>query len=192
MLRPLPGVFENKNDRDIFFNQIKELINIGLNNIEIPWQESENWLDLMASLRSEFPYVNLGSASNVNQKSINDSLSLNLNFSMMRFWDKNLFSYSKSKDHLLIPGISTLKDFQEAVNFDCNFIKIYPINEKENSLKIKSYNRKITFIAAGGLSISDVEKYKLLGYKAIVIGQKGFNGNIFDKRIYNWADINIT
>ena len=184
-------MFENNLDRKVFFYKIKELINIGFNNIEIPWQENENWLDLMSSLRSEFPYINLGSASNLNKKSINDSLNLNLNFSMMRFWDKNLFSYAKSKNHLLIPGISTLKDFNEAVTNDCNIIKIYPINKKENSLKIKTFNKTITFIAAGGLSILDVETYKLLGFKAIVIGEKGFNGKIFDKRIYNWAENNI-
>ena len=191
-MRPLPCVYENNLDRISFVNKIKELINIGFNNIEIPWQENENWLDLMSSLRSEFPSINLGSASNLNKKSVNDSLNLNLNFSMMRFWDKNLFSYSKSKNHLLIPGISTLKDFQEAITYDCKILKIYPINKKENALKIENLNKEITFIAAGGLSISDLETYKLLGYKAIVIGEKGFNGKIFDKKIYDWVSKNIS
>tara|TARA_Y100001954_G_C15695049_1_gene544854 strand:- start:56 stop:631 length:576 start_codon:yes stop_codon:yes gene_type:complete len=191
-LRPLPCVLENDLDRILFIKKIRELINIGFNNIEIPWNESSNWLDLMSSLRSEFPYINLGSASNVNQRSINASINLNLNFSMMRFWDKNLFSYSKSNKHLLIPGINTFKDFEEAKTLDCNIIKIYPINKKENSLKIDCFNKEITFIAAGGLSISDIQKYKLFGYKAIVIGEKGFNGKLFDKRIYSWAEDNLT
>ena len=191
-MRPLPCVLENDLDRILFIKKIRELINIGFNNIEIPWNESSNWLDLMSSLRSEFPYINLGSASNVNQRSINASINLNLNFSMMRFWDKNLFSYSKSNKHLLIPGINTLKDFQEAKTLNCNIIKIYPINKKENALKIDNLNKEITFIAAGGLSISDLQKYKVFGFKAIVIGEKGFNGQILDKRIYNWADENLS
>ena len=191
LVRPLKIVYENKLERKLFILQIEKLVKLGFNNIEIPWQENSNWFNLMWHLRSQFPRLNLGSASNLNKKSIDDSLKLNLNFSMMRFWDRNLFNYSKSNNHLLIPGISTLKDLQEVISCDCNVIKIYPINKKEDSLKIDKFKKEITFIAAGGLSILDIQKYQLFGYKAIVIGEKGFNGKIFDKRIYDWADQNF-
>ncbi len=50
-----------------------------------------------------FFYFNLGSASIVNKQSIEDSLKIGLNFSMMKFWDKDLFNYAQSKNYLLIP-----------------------------------------------------------------------------------------
>ena len=171
-----------------FVSKIERIIDKGFNNIEIPWKDTSDWLDLMSDLRLKFPKLNLGSASNLNKKSIDDALKLNLDFSMMRFWDKNLFKYSKLNNHLLIPGISLLDDFQEAVSLNCNVIKIYPINKKENTLRIKNFNKEITFIAAGGLSILDLQNYQSLGFKSIVIGEKGFNGETFDQNLLMWAD----
>ena len=191
-MRPINSVFENSIDRKFFILKLEELINLGFKNIEIPWRDDSNWLDLMSHLRSEFPQVNLGSASNLNRKSIDDSLKLNLDFSMMKFWDRNLFSYSKKKKQLLIPGIISLKNLQDAISLECNIVKIYPINDKENALKIYNFNKEVTFIAAGGLSTLDIQKYKLYGYGGIVIGEKCFNENIIDVTVYNWASKNLT
>ncbi len=185
-MRPTHNVLKNESDRNLFLFKLEEVINKGFNNIEIPWQDNPLWLDLMSKLRSRFPDINLGSASVLNQKSIEDSLKLNLNFSMMRFWDRELFNYSKSKHHLLIPGINTLKDLHDSISFGSKIIKIYPINKKENSLSINKFNKEVSFIAAGGLSISDVQKYNSLGFIAIVIGKKGFNGKSFDPNIFKW------
>jgi len=102
---------------------------------------------------------------------------------MMKFWDKDLFNYSKSKNYLLIPGINNLKDLEEAVNLNCNIIKIYPIKSKASSIDILNFE-SIDFIAAGGLSIYDVKTYKSLGYKAIVIGDRGIMNTKFDPNIF--------
>jgi len=133
--------------------------------------------------QTQYPKINLGSASIVNKQSIEDSLKIGLNFSMMKFWDKDLFNYAKSKDYLLIPGINNSKDLEEAINLNSNIIKIYPIKSKDSSIDIINY-KNIDFIAAGGLSINDVKNYKSLGYKAIVIGNKGIKNNKFDPKIF--------
>ena len=186
MIRPSESVFNNNSARKSFENKIEEIINKGFTNIEIPWQENPKWFDLMSSLRSKFSEINFGSASVLNKKSIDDSLKLKLDFSMMRFWEKDLFTYAQLNNYLLIPGIKSLKDFNEAISIGCKIVKIYPINKKENSLQIKKFNRDITFIAAGGLSISDVKQYESMGFRAIVIGSKGFNGESFDPLIFKW------
>ena len=85
---------------------------------------------------------------------------------MMKFWDKDLFNYAQSKNYLLIPGINNLKDLKEAIDLNCNIIKIYPIKSKDSSINILNY-KNIDFIAAGGLSINDLKTYKSLGYKAV-------------------------
>jgi len=108
---------------------------------------------------------------------------------MMKFWDKDLFNYSKSKNYLLIPGIKNLKDLEEAINLNCNIIKIYPIKSKDSSIDIHKY-KNIDFIAAGCLSINDVKTYQSLGYKAIVIGDKGIIKKKFDPKIYEWLKNN--
>ena len=186
MLRPKNCVYVRDSDRKLFLSTLERLINKGLNNIEVPWQDNSNWLDLMSCIRSKFPNINLGSATVLNKKAIDDSLKLNLNFSMMRFWEKNLMNYSKLNNHLLIPGINTLNDLKEAISMNCKVIKIYPIEKRDKSIQINKFNDNATFIAAGGLSISDIQEYCSLGFKAIVIGTKGFDGEIFDPKLLKW------
>jgi len=189
LIKPEDNIYSNTSLRNSFFEELEVLIKLRLKNIEISWSNNENWLDFVSEIKLKYPKINLGSASIVNKQSIEDSLKIGLNFSMMKFWDKDLFNYAKSKNYLLIPGIKNLKDLQEAINFHCNIIKIYPIKSKDSSIDILNY-KNIDFIAAGGLSINDIKTYKSLGYKAIVIGDKGIKNKKFDPKIFEWLKNN--
>jgi len=189
LIKPEDNIYSNTSIRNSFFEELENLIKLGLKNIEISWSNNENWADFVSDIKIKYPGINLGSASIVNKQSIEDSLKIGLNFSMMKFWDKDLFNYSKSKNYLLIPGIKNLKDLEEAINLNCNIIKIYPIKSKDNSIDILNF-KNIDFIAAGGLSINDVKTYKSLGYKAIVIGDKGIINKKFDPKIFEWLKNN--
>ena len=185
LLKPEDNIYSNASIVNSFFEELDRLVKLGLKNIEISWSNNENWLDFVSEIKLKYPKINLGSASIVNQQSIEDSLKIGLNFSMMKYWDKDLFKYAKSKNYLLIPGIRNLKDLEEAMNLSCSIIKIYPIKRKDSSIDILNF-KNIDFIAAGGLSINDVKTYKSLGYKAIVIGDKGIKNKKFDPEIYEW------
>ena len=189
LVKPEDNIYSNTSIRNSFFEELESLIKLGLKNIEISWSKNNDWLDFVTEIKLKYPKINLGSASIVNKQSIEDSLKIGLNFSMMKFWDKDLFNYSKSKNYLLIPGIKKLKDLEEAINLNCNIIKIYPIKSKDSSIDILNF-KNINFIAAGGLSINDVKTYKSLGYKAIVIGDKGIIKKKFDPKIYEWLKNN--
>ena len=189
LIKPEENIYLNTFIRNSFFEELGSLVKLGLKNIEISWSQNEKWLDFVSEIKLNFPKINLGSASIVNKQSIEDSLKIGLNFSMMKFWDKDLFNYSKSKNYLLIPGIKNLKDLEEAVNLNCNIIKIYPIKSKASSIDILNFE-SIDFIAAGGLSINDVKTYKSLGYKAIVIGDRGIINKKFDPKICEWHQNN--
>ena len=95
LLNPIEDVYKNELARKSFEGDIGRIIGSGLINLEIPWKDHENWLDLMSGLKSKFPSINLGSASVQNKKSIDDSLKVGLDFSMMKFWQKDLFLYSR-------------------------------------------------------------------------------------------------
>ena len=178
-------IYKNAFDRELVESHIEKLIKEGFSNIEISWSNNEKWSNFVSSLKVKFPKLNLGSASIINKKSIDDSIRIGLNYSMMKFWDKDLLNYSNSKNHLLIPGIKNLKDLKEAIDLKCKIIKIYPVKEKSELINITQY-KNIDFIAAGGLSISDIPLYKSLGYKAIVIGDKGFKNKDIDPKIYEY------
>jgi len=179
------NIFTNNLKKKLIFEEIEKLRRIGLTNLEISWSRNEHWLDFISEIKIKFPNINLGSASIVNKQSIDDSSKIGLKFSMMKFWDKDLFNYAKAKNHLLIPGIKNLEDLKEAINLNCKIIKIYPVKDKEDLIEINNY-KNIDFIAAGGLSINDIKDYKALGYKAIVIGDRGFKNQKIDSNIYKW------
>jgi len=189
LIKPEDNIYSNTSIRNSFFEELESLVKLGLKNIEISWSNNENWLDFVSDIKIKYPRINLGSASIVNKQSIEDSLKIGLNYSMMKFWDKELFNYAKSKNYLLIPGIKNIKDLEEAINFNCKVIKIYPIKSKDSSINILNY-RNIDFIAAGGLSINDLKTYKSLGYKAVVIGDKAIKNKKFDPKIYEWLKNN--
>ena len=189
LIKPEDNIYTNTSIRNSFFEALESLIKLRLKNIEISWSKNENWLDLVSEIKLKYPKINLGSASIVNKQSIKDSLKIGLNFSMMKFWDKDLFNYAKSKNYLLIPGINNLKDLKEAINLNCNIIKIYPIKSKDSSIDILNY-KNIDFIAAGGLSINDLKTCKSLGYKSVVIGDKAIINKKFDPKIFEWLKNN--
>ena len=150
LVKPEDNIYSNTSIRNSFFEELERLEKLGLKNIEISWSNNEKWLDFVSEIKLNFPQINLGSASIINKQSIEDSLKIGLIFSMMKFWDKDLFNYSKSKNYLLIPGINNLKDLEEAINLNCNIIKIYPIKSKASSIYIRNFEI-IDFIAVGGL-----------------------------------------
>jgi len=158
LIKPEDNIYSNTSVKNSFFEELESLVKLGLKNIEISWSNNKNWLDLLSDIKTKYPRVNLGSASIVNKQSIEDSLKIGLNFSMMKFWDEDLFNYAQSKNYLLIPGINNLKDLKDAINLNCNIIKIYPIKSKDSSIDIMTY-KNINFIAAGGLSINDLKTY---------------------------------
>ena len=189
LIKPEDNIYSNTSIRNSFFEELENLVKLGLKNIEISWSNNENWFDFVSDIKIKYPRINLGSASIVNKQSIEDSLKIGLNFSMMKFWDKDLYIYSKSKNYLLIPGIKNLKDLEEAINLNCNIIKLYPIKSKDISIDILNF-KNINFIAAGGLSINDIKTYKSLGYKAIVIGDKAMINKRFDPKLIEWLKDN--
>ena len=189
LIKPDNDFYSDDFKKNQLFNNIDKLINLGFKNLEIKWSNNTQWLNFVSNIKTNFPKINLGSASIIDRKSIDDSINIGLKYSMMRFWDKELFNYAREKNYLLIPGIKKLEDLKEAINLKCKVIKIYPISSKDDSIEPANF-KNIDFIAAGGLSIKDFKHYKSLGYKSIVIGDKGFKNQKLDPNIYQWLKNN--
>ena len=183
LARPKDTVYKNELAKKKFIKDLNLLVEKGLLILEIPWVDNENWSDLMSDLKSKFPHLQIGSASLINKKSIDDSLKLDLNFSMMRFWNKDLYIYSKKNDYLLIPGMTSMKDFKEAISYNCRAIKIFPVAKKDILLDINKFNQ-ISFVGAGDIALNDINKFKSLGFQGVVVGRKGYDGEKFDPEIF--------
>ena len=183
LARPKDIVYESDQAKKKFIQDLTLVVDKGLLFLEIPWVDNINWFDLMSDIKSKFPHLQIGSASLINKKSIDDSLKLDLNFSMMRFWDKDLYIYSKKNNYLLIPGMTSIKDFKEAISYNCCIIKIFPIAKKDILLDINKF-KQISFIGAGDIALNNINKFKSLGFRGIVVGSKGYDGEKFDPEIF--------
>tara|TARA_B100000212_G_scaffold257307_1_gene197486 strand:+ start:641 stop:1324 length:684 start_codon:yes stop_codon:yes gene_type:complete len=183
LARPKDIAYTSNVGKKKFIKDLSLIVEKGLLILEIPWVDNENWLDFMSDLKSRFPHLKIGSASLINKKSIDDSIKLDLNFSMMRFWNKDLYIYSKKKNYLLIPGMTSFQDFKEAISFNCCMIKVFPVAKKDIQLDINKFNR-ISFLGAGDIGINDINKFKSLGYLGVVVGRKGYDGEKFDPEIF--------
>ena len=183
LARPKDIVYESDIAKKKFIQELSHIVDKGLLILEIPWVDNINWFDLMSDLKSKFPHLQIGSASLINKKSIDDSLKLDLNFSMMRFWDKDLYIYSRKKNYLLIPGMTSINDFKEAISYNCCIIKIFPVSKKDILLDIKKFNQ-ISFVGAGDITLNDINKFKSLGFRGVVVGSKGYDGEKFNPEIF--------
>ena len=183
LARPKDIVYESDQAKKKFIQDLTLIVDKGLLFLEIPWVDNINWFDLMSDIKSKFPHLQIGSASLINKKSIDDSLKLDLNFSMMRFWDKHLYIYSKKNNYLLIPGMTSIKDFKEAISYNCCIIKIFPVAKKDILLDINKF-KQISFIGAGDIALNNINKFKSLGFRGVVVGSKGYDGEKFDPEIF--------
>ena len=183
LARPKDIVYESDHAKKKFIQDLTLVVDKGLLFLEIPWVDNINWFDLMSDIKSKFPHLQIGSASLINKKSIDDSLKLDLNFSMMRFWDKNLYIYSKKNNYLLIPGMTSIKDFKEAISYNCCIIKIFPVAKKDILLDINKF-KQISFIGAGDIALNNINKFKSSGFRGVVVGSKGYDGEKFDPEIF--------
>ena len=183
LARPKDIVYESDQAKKKFIQDLTLIVDKGLLFLEIPWVDNINWFDLMSDIKSKFPHLQIGSASLINKKSIDDSIKLDLNFSMMRFWDKHLYIYSRKNNYLLIPGMTSIKDFKEAISYNCCIIKIFPVAKKDILLDINKF-KQISFIGAGDIALNNINKFKSLGFRGVVVGSKGYDGEKFDPEIF--------
>ena len=79
--------------------------------------------------------------------------------------------------------MNTIKDFKEAISHNCCLIKIFPVAKKDILLDINKF-KQISFIGAGDIALNNINKFKYLGFRGVVVGNKGYDGEKFDPQIF--------
>ncbi len=174
--------------RDNLISKIKTLSDFGIKHIEIGWDSNPEWASLIREIKDSFKLINLGAASICCLDSLDSALSLNLNYAMSPIFVKEIHKKAITNDQLLIPGISNVKDFLEAVNLGYKIIKIFPASNLGisflNKLK-KLKENNIFFIGAGGIKSKDLKVLLKNGYSALTIGRELTN-QIPDNELKIW------
>ena len=195
LIQPLIVVFRLEYDffntpskRDHLLLKIKNLSNYGVRNIEIGWDSHPEWNSLISQIKNDFNCINLGAASITSLQALDSILSLDLNYSMSPFFNKRVHLKAIKHNQLVIPGVSSINNFKEAIKLGYKIIKIYPASKLgiEFLNKLKSLEQNdIFFIGAGGIKSSDLNNLHNYGYNALAIG-KELNNQIADDSLKNW------
>ena len=188
VLRLEKDFFDIPCKKDILLLNIKKLSSFGIKHIEIGWDPNPKWVDLISEIQSNFKHINLGIASITTKKSLSSMLSMDINYSMSPLFNKEVHREAIECNQLVIPGISNLQDFKEAINLGYRIIKIFPASKLgiEFLHKLKEYRRNdIFFIGAGGIKSRDLKNFLNNGYNAIAIG-KELPNQIPDKDLEIW------
>ena len=161
--------------RDKLLLKIKNLSNSGIKNIEIGWDANPKWIHLISEIKNIFQYINIGAASISSIQALDSILSLNLNYSMSPFFKKEIHLKAIRQNQLVIPGISNIENFKEAINLGYRIIKIFPASKLGIKFlnKLKDFKESdIFFIGAGGIKSGDLKKLLENGYNALAIGKE--------------------
>ncbi len=184
--------FNISNKRENLLLKIEKLSNYGLKNIEIGWNPNPEWVDLILQIKKKFKSINIGVASITSLQSLNSIRSLDLNYSMSPFFNKEIHLKAIKYNQLVIPGISNIENFKEAINLGYKIIKIYPVSKLGINFinELKDLKKKdIFFIGSGGIQSKNIKKLLKSGYDALVIG-KALQNQTPDKDLEIWLKTN--
>ena len=154
---------------------INSLISCDIKNIEIAWSAHPNWVPFIKELKKQFPDISFGAASLTDPRSLEAIAELDFKFSMSPFWDLNLQLRARELGQLVVPGVFSPSEIQQAINFGHRAIKIFPASLLGISYlnQIKAAFHPIPFfIAAGGMKIKDINSWLANGYGAIILGRE--------------------
>ncbi len=180
--------FDNSYKRDRLFSNIKKLSDYGIKHIEIGWDSNTEWSQLISEIKNNFNHINIGIASINSIQSLNSIISLDINYSMSPFFNKDIHLKAIEYNQLVIPGISNIEDFHEAVNLGYKIIKIFPASKLGINFlnRLKDFKENdIFFIGAGGIKSRDIKKSLKDGYNALAIGRE-LNNQIPDQDLEIW------
>ena len=143
----------------------------------------------MKELHTSFTNISLGAASITNKLSLAVVSELSLDYAMTPTWNPALQMEARNLNQLLIPGVFSPTEIQQAKLFGFRLIKLFPAS----SLGINYLNQLIEpidalpfVIAAGGLTVSDLTPWLKAGYGAIALGRKLLKSIEVDPELQNW------
>ncbi len=180
--------FNISHERENLLLKIDKLSNCGIKNIEIGWDPNPEWVNLILEIKNNFKSINIGVASILSKQSFDSIRSLDLNYSMSPFFNKEIHIKAIKYNQLVIPGISNIENFKEAINLGYKIVKIFPASKLGINFlnELKDFKKKDIFlIGAGGIKSKNLKKLLTSGYDALVIGRE-LQNQLPDKDLEIW------
>ena len=175
VIRLEDNFFNLSKKKENLLSKIEKLSNFGIKNIEIGWDSNPEWVNLILEIKKRFKSINIGVASISSRQSLESILSLDVNYSMSQFFNKEIHIQAIEYNQLVIPGISNIENFKEAIDLGYKIVKIFPASKLGINFinELKDFKKKdIFFIGAGGIKSKNLKKFLKSGFDALVIGRE--------------------
>ena len=175
--------------QSLLCQRLDQLVDLGVRHIEIAWMDHFRWSDLIATIRLRHPTLQLGVASVTSQRGLQAVIDLDLPYAMSPLLDQDLVSMAQQHNCCLVPGVMTPTEIRQALVFGCHLVKLFPALELG-----LDYRRQISapmgdlpfMIAAGGLTVADLDPWLSAGYDAIALGRGVLNTTAAVDDLRHW------
>jgi len=174
VLRPEYDDLEASSHRSALFTMLEQLHVAGVRHVELAWSPHPGWMSLMRQVQDCFADFCLGAASVSSPEALHAASELGLAYAMTPCWDPALDEQARQMQQVLIPGLFSPTEIQQACRCGCRLVKLFPA-----SVLGIDYLRQLAgpmdylpfVIAAGGLTVSDLNPWLDAGYDAIALGR---------------------
>ena len=175
-------------------DQLKVLHDADLCHVEVAWSSHAGWRRFVREIQGCCPRFHVGAASVVAMEALPDLKALDLAYAMAPCWDPSLVSAARDQGQLLIPGVLSPTEVQQAVAFGCRVVKLFPAVTVgvEYWKRLEAPLGPLPFVvAAGGLTTNDLSDWLGAGHDAVAfgrqaIGDHGFGDQCVDPELLGW------
>ena len=160
--------------QSLLCQRIDQLVELGLHHLEIAWVDHPRWSALITAICLRHPSLQLGVASVTSQRGLQAVIDLDLPYAMSPLLDHGLVSMAQQHNCCLVPGVMTPTEIRQAVVLGCHVVKLFPavVVGRDYYRQISAPLGDLPFmIAAGGLTVSDLDSWLSAGYGAIALGR---------------------
>jgi 2-dehydro-3-deoxyphosphogluconate aldolase/(4S)-4-hydroxy-2-oxoglutarate aldolase len=162
---------------------------VGLRHVEIGWQPDGRWCSFVARVRQRCPSLQLGAASLLTADALADLETCGLPFAMSPCLDPALLERARQRGILLVPGVFSPSEIQQASAMGCGLVKLFPAF----SVGVDYIQRLRAplgplpqVIAAGGLRVTDVDPWLKAGHAAVALGRRVIDVQGPDPALLRW------
>ena len=175
--------------RGSLLDHLSCLASVGLHHVEIGWQPDRRWCSFVGRVRQRCPSLQLGAASLLTAEALADLETCGLPFAMSPCFDPALLERARQRGILLVPGVFSPTELQQAAAMGCGLVKLFPAV----SVGVDYIQRLRAplgplpqVIAAGGLGVGDVDAWLTAGHAAVALGRQVIDIQGPDPALLRW------
>ena len=189
VVRPDQADLDGDDGPGSLLDHLSCLENVGLRHVEIGWQPGQQWRGFVESVRQSCPSLQLGAASVLTAEALVDLEACGLPFAMSPCFDPSLLERARRSGILLVPGVFSPTEIQQATAMGCGLVKLFPAA----SVGVDYLQRLRAplgplpkVIAAGGLGVADLDAWLQAGHAAVALGRRVIDVQGPDPALLRW------